>query len=216
MTNFTIEDDIALLALDDGKANAVNLDFIATVNDSLDRAAAGAKAIVIAGRPGRFCGGFDLSVVGSGGEAARELVGGGASMLRRLYMHPQPVVIACTGHAVAAGAFILLAADTRVGAEGDFKIGLNETAIGMGLPPFGVVLAEDRLAPTYLTRAAIQSVLFDPAGAVAAGFLDTVAPAEQVIDAARQAAVDLLALPGIAYGNMKATFRAKRAELMTA
>ncbi len=216
MTTLTIEDEIALLTLDDGKANAINHAFLETVNDALDRAAAEAKAIVIAGRPGRFCAGFDLSVVGSGGTAAQELVGGGADMLRRLYMHPQPVVIACTGHAIAAGAFVLLAADTRVGTAGDFRIGLNETAIGMGLPPFGVVLTQDRIAPTHLTKAAIQSVLFSPEDAIEAGFLDAVAADDQVIDRARDEARKLLELPGPAYGNMKATFRAARAELMTA
>jgi enoyl-CoA hydratase len=81
------------------------------------------------------------------------MVEAGAELLLKIYMHPQPVIIGCTGHAVAAGALLLLTGDYRIGISGDFKIGLNETSIGLSLPTFGLELARDRLDGRYLNRA---------------------------------------------------------------
>src|SRR3546814_19614665 len=95
----------------------------------------------------------------------------------RIFGHPQPVVVAVTGHALAAGALLTLACDTRIGADGPSKIGLNETAIGMGLHQSATELAAARLSPAHVTRAAIQAEISHPAGAVEPGYLATVVPA---------------------------------------
>ena len=108
----------------------------------------------------------------SGVEAMQGLVRSGAELLVRLYASPLATVAACTGHALAMGSLLLLASDTRIGADGPFKLGLNEVAIGMGLPIFAVELARDRLSPRHFTAATVQGQVFDPAGAVEAGYLD--------------------------------------------
>ncbi|MFY8075697.1 MAG: enoyl-CoA hydratase-related protein, partial [Sphingorhabdus lacus] len=119
-----IANDIALIRMDDGKANAINFDMIAAVNSALDKAEAEAKAIVLAGREGRFSGGFDLNAFATlGADGVYKLLDAGAELLLRLYGGPLPVVAACTGHAIAMGTFLLHACDTRVGASGAFKIG---------------------------------------------------------------------------------------------
>jgi enoyl-CoA hydratase len=81
------------------------------------------------------------------------------------------------------GAILLLAADTRIGAEGAFKIGLPEVAIGMPLPRFGVELARDRLSKRALTAATLHAETYDPQGALAVGYLDRVVPADEVVSA---------------------------------
>ena len=126
-----------------------------------------------------------------------------ADMFYQLLTHPQPVVIACTGHAVAAGAFLLLSADTRIGSQGDFKIGLNETSIGSSFPEFGIQLATTRLNPAYLTRSFVQSELFSPPDAVQAGFLDGLEPRDRVVERARLRAQKLSELPQKAYAQNK-------------
>jgi enoyl-CoA hydratase len=92
----------------------------------------------------------------------------------RLYGYPLPTVAACTGHALAAGSLVLLSCDKRIGAEGSAKIGLNEVAIGMALPIFAVELARDRLQPAHFTAATMTARIYDPHGAVDAGYLDAV------------------------------------------
>jgi enoyl-CoA hydratase len=124
----------------------------------------------------------------------------------RLFVHPQPVVVAVTGHALAAGALLVLSCDTRIGlTAGSSKIGLNETAIGMVLPEFAYELAAARLSKRHLTRAAIQAEIYDPEGAVAAGYLDSLAA--DPVAAAMEEATRLAALPVAAYAGTKSSLR---------
>lgn len=176
----TIDDTVAVVQLDDGKANAISHEVIRGFHDALDRSLEEAEAVAILGRPGRFSAGFDLSVMTAGDQPMQELVLAGAELLLRIYGHSQPVVAGCTGHALAGGALLLLASDTRIGAEGDFRIGLNEVGIGMALPVFAVELARDRLSAAELTAATTQAKVYDPAGAAAAGYLDLVVDPDEV------------------------------------
>ena len=208
LATYELLDNVAVIAMDDGKANAFGPNMIAAVDGLLDRAEDEAKAVVLTGRPGILSGGFDLRVIRGGDPAAASAMSlAGAKLMMRLYGHPQPLVIAAPGHAVALGAFCLLTADYRVGAGGDFRIGLNETAIGMSLPPFGLMLANARLSKRYLSRAAIGATMFAPGEAKDAGFLDDVVDAEKVREAALEAARDLVALDGAAYAAVKQGLR---------
>lgn len=203
-----ITDGIAFIRMDDGKANAINFDMIAALNIALDAAEAEAKAIVLAGRNGRFSGGFDLNAFASlGADGVYKLLDAGAELLLRLYGGPLPVVAACTGHAIAMGTFILHACDTRVGASGEYKIGANEAITGMNLPIFALELSRDRLNPTHLTRATVQGFIYDPAGAVEAGYLDVTVPLEKVEATAIGIAAQLAALPAVSYAWNKTAIR---------
>ena len=177
---------------------------IAAVNTSLDRTADDARAVLLTGRPGLFSGGFDLKVIRSGdAEAAKTMRLAGTRLMMRLYGLPLPLVIAAPGHAVALGAFCLLTADYRVGTAGNFNIGLNETSIGLSLPPFGLMLARERLSKRYLARAAIGATMFSPENAKDAGFLDEVVAVEDLRETALSAARRLIELDGTAYAAVK-------------
>lgn len=192
--------DVAVIRIDDGKANALSPALIDQFVTALSSTAAGPGAVVVAGRPGRFSAGFDLSVMTAGADAARALLRDGTELLLAMYSHPRPVVVAATGHALAAGALMLLAADLRIGAEGDFKIGLNEHAIGMPLPAFALELAADRLSRRHLTRATALAEIYDPTGAIDAGYLDETAadPVAEAVDRATSISetIDMTAFAG--------------------
>ena len=207
-TTYELIDHVAVIVMNDGKANAFGPNMIDAVNEQLDRAEAEAKAAVLAGRPGLFSGGFDLRVIrGDDPKASREMTLGGARLMMRLYGHPQPLVIAATGHAVALGAFCLLTGDYRLGTDGDFRIQLNETAIGMNLPPFGLMLARERLSKRYLSRATIAATMFSPAEATDAGFLDEVVSADEILQTAQKRARAMVELDGAAYAAVKQSLR---------
>lgn len=188
--SYRLDGDVAMIGIDDGKANALSPDVITSIDAALDKAQE-ARAVVLHGRPGRFSAGFDLTVMTGGAGPMRALVGQGAELLLRIFTFPVPVVAAGTGHALAAGALLLLAADRRVGAEGEYKIGLNEVAIGMALPIFAVELARYRLGPRSFDNATVHANIYDPAGAVEAGYLDRLVPADRVIDEALAEATHL-------------------------
>jgi len=150
MVTYSDNEGIATIRIDDGKANAVSFQFLEEMNTALDQAERESAVIVLTGRPGKFSAGFDLSVVTKGGKAALGLVRGGARLTVRLLGFPTPVITACNGHCLALGALLLLSTDYRIGVEGEYKIGLNEVAIGMPLPYFGVeIAARDWLPPTW-------------------------------------------------------------------
>ncbi len=208
MSTYTQSGAVAVIAFDDGKANVVDHDFIASMNSGLDRAQRDAGAIVITGRSGMFSGGFDLNELKRGPDAAQALVGAGARMLLRLFQHPQPIVAAVSGHAIAAGAFILLASDTRWAADGDFKFGLNETAIGFALPVFGLQLAAARLSQPCLSQALTQATIYDTAGALEVGFIDRILPPAALLEASIAEAARLGEFDAEAYAANKMGWRA--------
>ncbi len=201
--NTTYENDIAILTMDDGRANALGHAMIDALNSALDEAETRAKAVLIAGRDKRFCAGFDLDVMGAGPENVRNLVTAGAELLLKLYEYPLPVVMACTGHALAAGGLLLLAGDTRIGTEGEFRIGLPEVAIGMTMPVFGIEFARDRLARNRFSEAVTQARIYGPADAVKVGYLDEAVPAASLIDTAKSRAAALAGLQKPAFANTK-------------
>lgn len=180
----TVEDGVAVLRIDDGKVNAISYAVIDALEAGLDRAEADADAVCIVGREKVLSAGFDLSVMNDGPAAARDLVKRGGAAFLRLYLHPQPVVVAVTGHALAAGALLVLSCDMRIGADVPAKIGLNETSIGMPLPLFALELAQDRLTPQARVRATLGAEVYGPQEAVAVGYLDRVAPAGSAVDEA--------------------------------
>ena len=215
-----LDEKVAVIEMDDGKVNAISRSMIDALNRALDRAEKEAKAIVLCGRTGRFSGGFDLGAMRAGAEQARALVGGGAELALRLYAFPLPVVIACTGHAIAMGAVLLLSGDTRLGAEGAFKIGLNEVSIGLALPPFALRLAEARLSKRHLVRATLEAEIYAPSRAVDAGFLDRVTSpeglaVEALAEANRLAALDPLAFQATKVGLRSDTIARIRTEERT-
>jgi enoyl-CoA hydratase len=212
----TIEDGVAVVRLDDGKVNVLSHRLVELLHGALDRAEREADALAIVGRPGKLSAGFDLSEMTKGPAEARALVAAGGRLLMRIFGHGQPVAVAVTGHALAAGALLVLACDTRIGADGPFKIGLNETAIGMGLPRYAVELAQDRLDRAHLTRAAVQAEIFGPDAAVGAGYLDRVVPADACEATAVQEARRLGQLPGSAYAHTKRALRGALVERVLA
>ena len=187
------ENDIAVITLDDGKANALSFAVLEGLDDALTEAESTAKAVALIGRDGKFSAGFDLGVMTGDVDGARRLLATGALLGLRLYTFGIPVVLGVTGHALAMGGILTTTADYRVGAEGNFKIGLNEVAIGMPVPTFGVELCRDRLAKAWFTRCVQHATLCSPTQAVAAGFLDEVVPMEVVAPRARAVAAELAA-----------------------
>ncbi|APV41580.1 enoyl-CoA hydratase [Pseudomonas frederiksbergensis] len=207
LISYHLEDGIATLTLSNGKVNAISPDVIAAFNAALDQAVTDRAVVIITGTPGMLSGGYDLKVMTSGPKEAVALVTAGSTLARRLLSHPFPVIVACPGHAVAKGAFLLLSVDYRIGVDGPFTIGLNEVQIGMTMHHAGIELARDRLRKSAFHRAVINAEMFNPQSAVDAGFFDLVVSAEELQGAALAAARQLKKINMIAHKNTKLKVR---------
>jgi enoyl-CoA hydratase len=212
---YALQDHAAVITFDDGKANVYSHDVLDRLGDALDQAEADpdARAVLLVGRPGRFSAGFDLATMTESPAAMQGLVAAGGRFVARLLLAPLPVVAACTGHALAAGALVLLAADHRLGAAGDWRIGLNEVAIGMTLPVWAVELARYRMPPGQFDRIVLGEI-GGPDEACAAGFLDRVVAPDELLGAATSTAVRLAELRSAAVAGTKTRARAGVARRM--
>ncbi len=213
LIHYSCNEGIATLTLNNGKVNAISPDLITAFNRCLDQAQQDRAIVIITGQPGILSGGYDLKVMTSSPENAFSLVALGSTLTRRMLAHPYPIIVACPGHAIAKGAFLLLAADYRIGTEGAFKIGLNEVLIGMTMHHAGIELARDRLSKPAFQRSVINGELFSPADAVHAGFLDIVVAAEQLMETALATATQM---KGINMNAHKKTKLKVRKELLQA
>jgi enoyl-CoA hydratase len=184
----TIENGVATIAMDDGKANVLGNAMWDELEAAFDRAEEAGAVVILKGRAGIFSGGFDLKEIGKGAQEAITLTSRGSKMARRILSFPTPVIGVSPGHCIAMGAFLMLACDYRIGASGDFKIGLNESMIGMTMHHFGIELARYRIPLNYFSRAVINAEIWNPEDAISAGFYDRIAPLEQLGKAADMAA----------------------------
>ena len=211
MISYRVDDEIATITIDDGKVNVLSLPLLTELNAALDRAEQDQAVVILAGRQGVFSAGFDLPVLRAGGPDALAMLRAGFETAARLLAFPRPVVIACTGHAVAMGVFLVLSGDYRVGVDGPFKITANEVAIGITMPRAAVEICRQRLTPAHFNRAVIIAETFASADAVTAGILDRTASASGVHQVTREVAARLATLDPAAHAASK--LRARGAAL---
>lgn len=184
LVQVTTEENYAIIKIANGKVNAISHEVIDELNACLDTAEKEERVVIITGQNGILSGGFDLKVMTKSPDAAKELVTKGSQLSRRLLSFPTPVIMACNGHAVAKGAFLLLSADYRIGTVGEYKIGLNEVMIGMTMHNAGVEIARGKLSPIYFERSVSNAEMYNPEEAVTAGFLDKVVPERHLLGTA--------------------------------
>ena len=182
--SYQTNEEYAIITIANGKANAINHEVIAGIHSGLDRAESEKKIVILTGQKGIFSAGFDLKIMTQSTASAKELVRKGSQLSLRMLSFSQPIIIACSGHAIAKGAFLLLSADYRIGVEGDYKIGLNEVQIGMSMHHAGIAIANARLSEVYLNRSVNNAEIFNPNQAMVAGFLDSIVPEDQLLSTA--------------------------------
>lgn len=203
----TISDGVARIAFDDGKVNALSTQRLSALSAALDEARKAEAIALIVGRPGIFSAGFDMKTFAQGPAAAREMLAAGVKAIIDILSHPRPVVTWCAGHAYPMGAFLMLAADMRFGVDGDFRIGMNETAIGLAVPDFALALATARLNPAASAAIPVAR-MFSPREAVAAGYLDYCGDAADIGARVEREIAALKKLSSAAFASTKARLNA--------
>jgi len=213
LANFVVSDGVAVITMDDGKANALSMLMQQSVNAALDEAEKVKLPVVLTGRSGILSAGFDLKTLSAGGQPAIEMLNGGIELAIRLLGFPSPVVIACPGHAIAMGVFLLQSCDYRIGVAGNYKYLANEVAIGMTMPYSTIEILRQRLTPAALSRAVLLAETFTPDNGVEPGFVDRVVATEaELMPAALEFAKSTSALNAAAHSASKKRLRADSLE----
>ena len=216
LVSYELDGKIATIAMDDGKVDALSIPMLNALHGAFDRAREDQAVVVLTGREDPSAG-FDLKVFAAGEPAeVLEMLRLGATLCERMLSFATPVLIACSGHAVAAGAFLSLSADVRIGSEGPYRIGLNEVQIGLTMPWFAIEIARHRLQPAHFDRAVVCAAMYSPSEAATAGFLDRVVAPEDLHEQSVRAAAELAGLNSAAHAATKLRARGKMLEALRA
>lgn len=210
--------DVAIVSLDDGKANALLVPEFQGLEAALDEVERStAHSVVLTGRPGFFSAGLNLkALAGLSLEQKKELVTAMGNAVLKLFLFPRPVVAAVSGHALGGGAMLALAADTRICADGAFRIGLNEVSVGLFVPSYAIELARAAVSSSRLTDLVMHGRVVSPMEALSMHIAEAVHAPEALRAAAMIRARDLAQIAGTGYAITKRLVRGPGAEIARA
>jgi len=204
LVRYESSNGIATITLQNGKANALSTPLFKELNAAFDKAEKNDEVLILTSDLKMLSGGFDLKEMQAGGpDAIKSLVATGSRFTIRMLNFPLPIIVAVPGHAIAKGAFIAMCADYGIGVEGNFKIGLNETAIGMTMHHVGIQLAVACLDNRFAHRSIFNAEIYDPQTAMDAGFIDMVVEPEKLQATALQIAENFKTLDLNAFAGTK-------------
>jgi 3,2-trans-enoyl-CoA isomerase len=217
----TIERDgkVAALRMCRPPVNAIESGLCRALVGALDalEADAGVEAVVLAGRPGLFSAGLDLPALLALDRAdMRAFWVDFVGAFLRLYRTPLVLVAAIEGHAPAGGTVFAITADHRVMADGPYKMGLNEVAVGLAVPPFLCAVVVGLLGQRNAERLLTTGALLPPHEALAVGFVDEVVGQDEVIARAKAEALRRTTLPPEARRETKRLLRARHSDAIAA
>ena len=200
------ENDISIIKLDDGKANAFSYDMLSQVNDLLTKVPRDSGALVITGREGLFSGGFDLKTLATGDmEKITKMVQLGYRLLLELFSFDRPIVAAVSGHSIALGLFVTCSADYRIAIDGKYVCQANEVRNNMDIPPQIMEILKARVNKKYFYPAVYHSDTYSVQDSIEVGYIDEVVSEDQFMERAMEKAKELATLPHPFYANTKKT-----------
>lgn len=179
-------DDVVEICLDRPPVNALNPALVAALDTAIvEQTQAGARALVLSGRPGLFSAGLDVpELLTLDEQGMREFWRVLFGLLEHVASSPIPIATALTGHSPAGGTVIALYADYRVQAEGDFRLGLNEVQVGLVVPPV-IHQALVRLIGVYpAERHLVAGDMIPENRALEIGLVDEIVAVNEVVDRA--------------------------------
>lgn len=212
---YSIEDRIARITLDDGKMNVMNWEFFSELNDCLDRAEADrAQVLIFTAKPGVFSAGLDLKLLPTLTIPEQfKFQKTFATIMLRIYLFPIPTIAAYCGHSIAGGAILSYACDRFLAADGPYKIQINEIANNMALPSWILLICRSSIPPRFWKEALLHAHIYTPREAFEKGIIDDLVPENgDVLAAANLYARDLFRLSTSMYAVSKKFMRQKEAD----
>jgi enoyl-CoA hydratase len=205
MFDISHQGHVTILRMVHGKANTLSLEFCATLSQHIQTfRASPAHALVITGSGQIFSAGVDLLRLSDGGAPyVREFLPVLNAMFAAVFSCPKPIIAAINGHAIAGGCVLACAADRRLMAREQGRIGVTELLVGVPFPPIALEIMRHAIAPQRFAEAIFSGTTYLPDEAAARGFVDEVADPDELLDHAVAAAQTLAALSPPAFALSK-------------
>jgi enoyl-CoA hydratase/carnithine racemase len=200
------DDAVRVLTLDRPPANAIDETLLSDLATALDAARAddAVRAVVLTGSGAFFSGGFDFAARRRDDEVAQDLYTLYRNAHLKLLALPKPTVAMVNGHAIAGGLVLVLACDYRLGLDGDYRVGLNEVAVGASFPRAAFEIVRLRLPHARVSELILGAALYPSSHALRLGIVDELFPAEKFEETVLRRAARLSAFPRDAYAHAKA------------
>lgn len=207
--------EVVVLRLAHGKVNALDLELLRALVQTLDELAEQGVPLVLTGRGTTFSAGVDLRrLVTEPGAYVPAFLGALSTAFRTLFGYPGPVVAAVNGHAIAGGLVLSAACDHRVAADRSARFGLSELAVGVPFPTSAIEIMRHTVGTAGAQRLALSAELLDTPAALAAGLLDEVVADDMLLDTAVARAASRAARGLDAYRLTKRQLRRPATEAM--
>lgn len=205
---------VALLRMQHGRANALDVEFCEALTARFaELRADAAEAIVLTGAGSIFSAGVDLKRISAGGaDYVRAFLPALHRLYEEIYFHPKPVIAAINGHAVAGGAILACCADRRIMGHEAGRIGVTELLVGVPFPTLAFEILRASVPPEYLAEFAYSGATYMTDDALECGWVDEIAEPEELLEDAVAVAKELAAIAPAAFAETKSQIRAPVAE----
>ena len=200
-------DGIAVLRIEHGKANTLDMESCNAVVEAFEHAG-DARAVVLTGAGRIFSAGVDLfRVLEEGKPYIEAFVPAMCRAFERVFVHPAPVVAAANGHAIAGGCLLVAAADQRLMAQGAARIGIPELQVGVPFPPIALEIMRFATPPQHFRTIVYRAETYEPAAALELGLIDEVVEPDALLDRALATAERLASVPADTFAITKREIR---------
>jgi enoyl-CoA hydratase len=209
VTELTMQGHVAVLRMNHGKANAMDVEFCDALTAQFTEIRhSTAQSLVITGSGRIFSAGVDLLRVLDGGAAyLRTFLPAVSRTFEALFSLPKPVVAAVNGHAIAGGCVMACAADYRMMAREPGRIGIPELLVGVPFPVVPLEIMRFAAPPQHLQSLVFRGATLAADAALEHGLVDAVVDPEGLVDEAVLVAERLAALPAAAFALTKQQLR---------
>jgi enoyl-CoA hydratase len=206
-------DNVAVLRMQHGKANALDIEFCNALAARFEALRDETAAVVLTGSGKIFSAGVDLKRLSAGGaDYVREFLPALHKLYEAVFFHPKPVVAAINGHAVAGGAVLACCADRRIMGHECGRIGVTELLVGVPFPALAFEVLRAAVPAEYLAEFAYSGATYMTDDALDSGWVDEIAEPEELLEYALAVAQELARLPAAVFALTKAQIRGPIAE----
>lgn len=202
------QDEVAIVRMVHGKANALDLEFCRELEDTFVRLEKDADAVVLTGSRTMFSAGVDLlRALDEGAPYLERFIDTLSSFCQSIFAFSKPMIAAVNGHAIAGGCVVACMADRRLMASGSARIGVPELLVGVPFPAAPLEIMRWVIPPRYIGEVLYGGATYEGPAAMERGLIDEIVPSEELM---AQSVVAARTLAGLAADAFRLTKRQLR------